>query len=146
MIEGNDISIDVFIRNSGNSIAQPVTIRCSVNGQTIGTPQIAMISPGGLETATCTEWNRLDIQSGEVTLEIEVDWTDDVDETNEVNNVWSTTITVQDSADSSDDSGNQESSSFLNEYNSMMWVLVIALGLFALLTFMYGPNQIRKIE
>ncbi len=146
VIEGNDISIDVFIRNSGNSIAQPVTIRCSVNGQTIGTPQIAMISPGGLETATCTEWNRLDIQSGEVTLEIEVDWTDDVDETNEVNNVWSTTITVQDSADSSDDSGNQESSSFLNEYNSMMWVLVIALGLFALLTFMYGPNQIRKIE
>jgi len=144
--EGNDISIDVFIRNSGNSIAQPVTVRCSVNGQTIGTPQIAMISPGGLETATCPEWNRLDIQSGEVTLEIEVDWTDDVDETNEVNNVWSTTIIVQERTDSSSNSGNEESSSFFNEYNSMMWVLVIALGLIALLTFMYGPNQIRKIE
>ena len=144
--EGNDIRIDVFVRNSGNSIAQPVTVRWSVNGQTIGTPQIAMISPGGLETATCDEWNRLDIQSGEVTLEIEIDWTDDVDETNEVNNLWSTAITVQDSDSPSIDTSEQETSSFLNQYNSTMWVLVIALGLIALLVFMYGPNQIRKVE
>ena len=145
--EGNDIVIDVFVRNSGNSIAQPVTIRCSVNGQTIGTPQIAMISPGGLETASCDEWNRLDIQSGEVTLEIEIDWTDEVDETNEVNNLWSTTITVQDrNTESSDSSNNEQSNSFLDEYNSVLWVSVIVLGLLTLLVFMYGPNQIRKVE
>ena len=145
--EGNDIAIDVFVRNSGNSIAQPVTIRCSVNGQTIGTPQIAMISPGGLETASCDEWNRLDIQSGEVTLEIEIDWTDEVDETNEVNNLWSTTITVQDrNTESSDSSNNEQSNSFLDEYNSVLWVSVIVLGLLTLLVFMYGPNQIRKVE
>ena len=144
--EGENIAIYVYVRNDGNSIAQPVTVRCSVNGQNIGSPQIAMISPGGLETAICNEWHRLDTQSGEVTLEIEVDWTDDVDETNEGNNLWSTTITIQGHTDSSSNSGDQESSSFLNEYNSMMWVLVVALGLIALLTFMYGPNQIRKIE
>lgn len=147
VVEGNDIGIDVFVRNSGNSIAQPVTIRCSVNGQTIGTPQIAMISPGGLETASCDEWNRLDIQSGEVTLEIEIDWTDEVSETNEQNNLWSTTITVEDrNTGPSDSSNNEQSSSFLNEYNSALWVSVIVLGLVTLLVFMYGPNQIRKIE
>ena len=145
--EGNDIAIDVFVRNSGNSIAQPVTVRCSVNGQTIGTPQIGMIAPGGLESTTCDEWNRLDIQSGNVTLEIEIDWTDDLDETNELNNLWSTVILVQDRDETpSDSSGGQENSSTLGEYNSFMWVGVIVLGLLALLVFMYGPNQIRKIE
>ena len=147
IIEGNDIGIDIFVRNSGNSIAQPVTIRCSVNGQTIGTPQIAMISPGGLETASCDEWNRLDIQSGEVTLEIEIDWTDEVDETNEGNNLWSTIITVEDrDIDNSDSDNNEQAQSFLNDYNSALWVSVIVLGLVALLIFMYGPNQIRKVE
>jgi len=147
VIEGNDIGIDVFVRNSGNSIAQPVTIRCSVNGQTIGTPQIAMISPGGLETASCDEWNRLDIQSGDVTLEIEIDWTDEVDETNEVDNLWSTTITVQDrNLESSDSSNNGQSTPFMEEYNSALWVSDIVLGLLTLLVFLYGPNQIRKID
>jgi hypothetical protein len=145
--EGNDIGIEVNIRNSGNSIAQPVTVRCSVNGQTIGTPQIAMIDAGGLGTAVCDEWNRLDIQSGDVTLEIEVDWTDDVGETNEINNLWSTVITVQeDQEDTSDSEGEQQSNNVLNEYNSYIWVAVIVLGLLAVLVFMYGPNQIRKVE
>ena len=145
--EGNDIAIDVFVRNSGNSIAQPVTVRCSVNGQTIGTPQIGMISPGGLESTTCEEWNRLDIQSGNVTLQIEIDWTDDLDETNELNNIWSTVVTVQDrGGETTDASGGQDNSSTLGEYNSLLWVGVVVLGLLALLVFMYGPNQIRKIE
>ena len=145
--EGNDIGIDVFVRNSGNSIAQPVTVRCSVNGQTIGTPQIGMIAPGGLESATCDEWNRLDIQSGNVTLEIEIDWTDDIEETNELNNLWSTVVMVQDRSEGpSDSSGGQDSSTTLGEYNSFLWVGVITLGLLGILVFMYGPNQIRKIE
>ena len=145
--EGNDIGIEVNIRNSGNSMAQPVTVRCSVNGQTIGTPQVAMIDAGGLGTAVCDEWNRLDIQSGDVTLEIEVDWTDDVAETNEINNLWSTVVTVQeDQEDTSDSEGDQQSSNALNEYNPYIWVAVIVLGLLAVLVFMYGPNQIRKVE
>ncbi len=145
--EGNDIGIDVFVRNSGNSIAQPVTVRCSINGQTIGTPQIGMIAPGGLESATCDEWNRLDIQSGNVTLVIEIDWTGDIEETNELNNLWSTVVMVQDRSEGpSDSSGGQDSSTTLGEYNSFLWVGVITLGLLGILVFMYGPNQIRKIE
>ena len=145
--EGNDIAIEVFVRNSGSNIAQPVTVRCSVDGQTIGTPQIAMISPGGLESASCEEWNRLDIQSGEVTLEIEIDWTDDIDEVNELNNLWSTVLMVEaNDVSSPDNAENQETSAMLNEYNSYIWVGVIILGLLGILVFMYGPNQIRKIE
>ena len=106
-----------------------------------------MIAPGGLESATCDEWNRLDIQSGNVTLEIEIDWTDDIEETNELNNLWSTAIMVQDRSEGpSDSSGGQDSSAALGEYNSFLWVGVITLGLLSILVFMYGPNQIRKIE
>jgi hypothetical protein len=89
----------------------------------------------------------LDIQSGNVTLEIEIDWTDELDETNEVNNLWSTNVIVQERTTSTDDSsGEQQSNSVLNEYNTTLWVGVVVLGLFAILVFMYGPNQIRKIE
>ncbi len=145
--EGNDIEIKVNIRNSGNSIAQPVTVRCSVNGQNIGMPQIAMIDAGGLGTAVCDEWNRLDIQSGDVTLEIEVDWTNEIVETNEINNIWSSNITVEASEGTPADSeGGQQSGNVLNDYNSYIWVAVVVLGLLAVLVFMYGPNQIRKVE
>ena len=106
-----------------------------------------MISPGGLESASCEEWNRLDIQSGEVTLEIEIDWTDDIDEVNELNNLWSTVLMVEaNDISSPDNAENHETSSLLNEYNSYIWVGVIILGLLGILVFMYGPNQIRKIE
>ena len=71
----------------------------------------------------------------------------DIDETNELNNLWSTIVLVQDSDDGpSDSSGEQESSSTLGEYKSFLWVGVITLGLLGILVFMYGPNQIRKIE
>ena len=61
--------------------------------------------------------------------------------------MWSTVILVQEQDDGpSDSSDGQANSSTLGEYNSFMWVGVIVLGLLALLVFMYGPNQIRKIE
>ncbi|MEE2758993.1 MAG: CARDB domain-containing protein [Candidatus Thermoplasmatota archaeon] len=142
--QGNDIAIYVYVRNSGNSIAQPVNIRCSVNGQTFGTPQIAVMQPGDLSSAICDKWNLLGLQSGEVTLEVEIDWTGDIDETNEVNNVWSGTIVVN----SVGPETNQETNNggALSEYSSYMWVGVIILGLLGILVFMYGPNQIQKIE
>ena len=141
---GNDIAIYVYVRNSGNSIAQPVTIRCSVNGQTFGTPQIAMMGPGDLDSAICDQWNVLDIQSGEVTLEVEVDWVGDIDETNEVNNLWSGTIVVNPVQANVDNTASTEGA--LSDYSSYLWVGVILLGLLGILVFMYGPNQIQKIE
>ena len=142
--EGNAIEIFVYVRNSGNSIAQPVTIRCSVNGQTFGTPQIAMMSPGDLSSAVCDQWDLLDVQPGEVLLEVEIDWTGDIDETNEVNNVWSSTIVVNPTQSDSGETVNTEGA--LSAYSSYLWVGVVILGLLGILVFMYGPNQIQKIE
>ena len=145
--EGGDIAVYVYVRNNGNSVAQPINIRCSVNNETIGTPQIAILEPGDINSAICDDWSRLGIQSGEVTLKIEIDWTGDIDETNEVDNLWTSTIVVNDQ-----DSSPQEStvdkpvSSLFNEYNSLIWVAVIFLGLLAFVVLLYGPNQIRKIE
>ncbi len=142
--EGNEIAIYVYVRNSGNSIAQPVTIRCSVNGQTFGTPQIAMMSPGDLSSAICDGWNLLDVTSGEITLEVEIDWTGEVDETNEVNNIWSSKIVVNPAQ--SDMVENEKTDGALRAYSSYLWIGVILIGLVAILVFMYGPNQIQKIE
>ena len=142
--EGNAIEIYVYVRNSGNSIAQPVTIRCSVNGQTFGTPQIAMMSPGDLSSAVCDQWGLLDVQPGEVLLEVEIDWTGDIDETNEVNNVWSGTIVVNPTQSDADETSNADGA--LSAYSSYLWVGVVILGLLGILVFMYGPNQIQKIE
>ena len=142
--EGNEIAIYVYVRNSGHSIAQPVTIRCSVNGQTFGTPQIAMMSPGDLSPAVCDEWYRLDVQPGEVNLEVEIDWTGDIDETNEVNNIWSGTIVVNPVQSEMGDSSNSDG--VLSAYSSYLWIAVVLLGLLGILVFMYGPNQIQKIE
>ena len=62
-------------------------------------------------------------------------------------NLWSTIVMVQGRDDGpSDSSGEQESSSTLGEYKSFLWVGVFTLGLLSILVFMYGPNQIRKIE
>ena len=142
--EGNAIEIYVYVRNSGNSIAQPVTIRCSVNGQTFGTPQIAMMSPGDLSSAVCDQWGLLDVQPGEVLLEVEIDWTGDIDETNEVNNIWSGTIVVNPTQSDADETANADGA--LSAYSSYLWVGVVILGLLGILVFMYGPNQIQKIE
>ena len=142
--QGNAIEIYVYVRNSGNSIAQPVTIRCSVNGQTFGTPQIAMMSPGDLSSAVCDQWNLLDVQPGEVLLEVEIDWTGDIDETNEVNNVWSGTIVVNPTQSDVGETANTDGA--LSAYSSYLWVGVVILGLLGILVFMYGPNQIQKIE
>ena len=144
--EGSDIQINVYVRNSGSTIAQPVTVRCSVNGQNIGMSQIAVIEAGGIASTTCNEWNRLDIQSGEVSLEVEIDWTDTIDETNEDDNLWSSDITVHDREGTSGEASGSLSDSNLSNYNAYLWVGVIILGLLGILVFMYGPNQIRKVE
>ena len=145
--EGDDIAVYVYVRNNGNSVAQPINIRCSVDGQTIGTPQIAILQPGDISSAVCDEWNRLDIQSGEVTLEIEIDWTGDIDETNEVDNLWTSTIVVNDRESSQQEtSTDKPMSSLFNEYNTFLWVAVIVLGALSLVVLLYGPNQIRKVE
>ena len=143
--EGHDVQIIVYVRNSGNSIAQPVTVRCSIDGQTIGTNEIAMIAPSMTESTTCDDWSNLGVDSGEINLKIEVDYTDSIDETNEIDNIWSTELTVNLNPNA-EPSGGDTSPSLMSQYNSMLWVAVVALGLFGLVVFLYGPNQIRKIE
>ena len=103
-----------------------------------------MMSPGDLSPAVCDEWYRLDVQPGEVNLEVEIDWTGDIDETNEVNNIWSGTIVVNPVQSEMGDSSNSDG--VLSAYSSYLWIAVVLLGLLGILVFMYGPNQIQKIE
>ena len=97
-----------------------------------------------MSPAVCDEWYRLDVQPGEVNLEVEIDWTGDIDETNEVNNIWSGTIVVN--PVQSEMGGPSNSDGVLSAYSSYLWIAVVLLGLLGILVFMYGPNQIQKIE
>jgi hypothetical protein len=103
-----------------------------------------MMSPGDLSSAVCDQWDLLDVQPGEVLLEVEIDWTGDIDETNEVNNVWSGTIVVNPAQSDAGVTANTDGP--LSAYSSYLWVGVVILGLLGILVFMYGPNQIQKIE
>ena len=76
--------------------------------------------------------------------EVEIDWTGDIDETNEVNNVWSGTIVVNPTQSDAGETANKDGT--LSAYSSYLWVGVVILGLLGILVFMYGPNQIQKIE
>ena len=66
------------------------------------------------------------------------------DETNEVNNIWSGTIVVNPVQSELGDSSNSDGA--LSAYSSYLWIAVVLLGLLGILVFMYGPNQIQKIE
>jgi subtilase family serine protease len=137
------VVVDVYVRNSGDSIAQPVTVRCSVNERTIDNDQIAMISPGGLGLASC-DWI-VSEAAGEVELSIEIDWTGAIDETNEVNNQWSATLEVELGETMQPEDEAEKDDSILGS-NVVMWGAVILLIIFGVLLLQLGPGRIQRIE
>jgi hypothetical protein len=140
---GDIVVVDVYVRNSGDSIAQPVTVRCSVNERTIDNDQIAMISPGGLGLASC-DWI-VSEAAGEVELSIEIDWTGAIDETNEVNNQWSATLEVELGETMQPEDEAEKDDSILGS-NVVMWGAVILLIIFGVLLLQLGPGRIQRIE
>ena len=136
---GDSLVIQVYVRNSGDTLAQAVGIRCTVDGETVGRDEIPMLSPGALETAVC-DWSVT--EAGDVRLSIEVDWTEEVDETNEANNLWSTDLQVQSKAGST---GTTESEEDLPS-TRLLWGGVIIVGLIGLGLLQLGPGRIRRIQ
>jgi hypothetical protein len=140
---GDMLVVDVYVRNSGDSIAQPVTVRCSVNDRTIDNDQIAMISPGGLGIASC-DWIVSEAE-GEVELLIEIDWTGAIDETNEVNNRWSATLEVGLGEVMEPEDEARKDDSILDN-NIVMWGALILLIIFGALLLQMGPGRIQRIQ
>jgi hypothetical protein len=140
---GDMVVVDVYVRNSGDSIAQPVTVRCSVNDRTIDNDQIAMISPGGLGIASC-DWIVSEAE-GEVELLIEIDWTGAIDETNEANNRWSATLEVGPGEVMEPEDEARKDDSILDN-NIVMWGALILLIIFGALLLQMGPGRIQRIQ
>jgi subtilase family serine protease len=125
-------------------MAHPVTVRCTVDGLTVDTDQIGVIEPLSLETAQC-EWAISG--SGNVTLSIEIDWTDEIDETNEVNNLISYPLVVEPGVENPGTPSDASESESKGDGNSkMLWGGLIIVGLFGLALLQLGPGRIRRIE
>lgn len=144
LTDGDDVLIEVYVKNDGQTMAQPVTVRCTVDGLTVDTDQIGVIEPLSLETAQC-EWAISG--SGNVTLSIEIDWTDEIDETNEVNNLISYPLVVEPGVENPGTPSDASESESKGDGNSkMLWGGLIIVGLFGLALLQLGPGRIRRIE
>jgi hypothetical protein len=138
---GDIVIIDVFVENDGDSTAQPVSVRCKINGAEVGRGEIAMISPNGLDVGSC-DW--IISQVGIVELTVEVDWTLDIDESNELNNIFTTNLTIDNGVEIQDISTSSDDGPVLSSV--MIWTLAIVIFVLSILFLQIGPNKIRKIE
>ncbi|MDP6906402.1 MAG: CARDB domain-containing protein [Candidatus Thalassarchaeaceae archaeon] len=139
---GDIYAIDIFVRNSGGSLAQPVTIRCNIDGRSVDTTTIAVVEAGTLESASC-DWV-VSEAAGMVDLEIEIDWTSDIEETNEINNHWSTSIEIfADDYNEVSETSSSDDDGFTVE---IIWFIATLVFLLAIIFIQIGPNRIRKIE
>ena len=133
--------IEIFVKNTGDSIAQPVSVRCSVDGRIIDNTQIALISPGSVVETSC-DWIVLE-SPGVVEVSVEIDWTLTIDETNEDNNIFTTSMEI---FDGSEESGEKSSSDDELPISTIIWVSAMILGIIGVVMLMVGPNRIREIR
>ena len=117
-------TVEIFVKNTGASIAQPVSVRCSVDGQTVDNVQIALISPGEVVESSC-EWIVAE-PLGMVDVSIEVDWTLEIEETNEENNILITTVEIGEAEQLSSD---KSSSSDEIPISTIIWISAMILAI-----------------
>ncbi|MEE3082798.1 MAG: CARDB domain-containing protein [Candidatus Thermoplasmatota archaeon] len=133
--------IEIFVKNTGDSIAQPVSVRCSVDGRIIDNTQIALISPGSVVETSC-DWIVLE-SPGVVEVSVEIDWTLTIDETNEGNNIFTTPMEIFEGAE---ESGEKSSSDDELPISTIIWISAMILGIIGVVMLMIGPNRIREIR
>lgn len=133
--------IEIFVKNAGDSIAQPVSVRCSVDGRIIDHTQIALISPGSVVETSCN-WIVLE-SPGLVEVSVEIDWTVSIDETNEGNNIFTTPMEI---VEEGEESGQKSSSEDDIPISTIIWISAMVLGIIGVVMLMIGPNRIREIK
>ena len=140
LTRGDIVTIEADVRNAGGAEATFVSVRCEVDGESVGSVQLASIDPGGISTARC-DWE-VDAPGEAATIRIQVDRSNDVLESEEDNNLRTVTLVIEDPRSPTlQDEVQSGGSTALITGGGILAALAI-LGGFALIT----PDRIRKIE
>ena len=134
--EGDVVPVKIYIRNSGNSEATLISIRCQTGSTLVGIMSIPMLQSNELGMVTC-DWKTT--ENGPQTLSVEIDRSNQILESDEENNFASVTIDVAKYTA-------EDSSSDTIISTSMLWVItVIVVALIVVLFSAFAPGKIKKL-
>ena len=134
--EGDVVPVKIYVRNSGNSEATLISIRCQSGSTLVGVMSIPMLQSGELGIVTC-DWKPT--ENGQQTLSVELDRTNQILESDEDNNFDSVTIDVAKFTA-------EESSSDTFISTSMLWIItLIVVALIVVLFSAFAPGKIKKL-
>ncbi len=134
--EGDVVPVKIYVRNSGNSEATLISIRCQSGSTLVGVMSIPMLQSGELGIVTC-DWKPT--ENGPQTLSIELDRTNQILESDEENNFGSVTIDVAKFTA-------EDSSSDTLISTSMLWIItLVVVALIAVLFSAFAPGKIKKL-
>ena len=136
IFEGDVVPVRIYVRNSGNSEASLISVRCQSGDTLVGIKSIVMLKSGELGVVTC-DWKQTD--SGPKSLTVELDRVNEILESDESNNIG--TITIEVSQSNSDDSS---SNSLIS--TSTLWIFTfVIIALVIVLFSAFAPGKIKKL-
>ena len=136
IFEGDVVPVRIYVRNSGNSEASLISVRCQSGDTLVGIKSIVMLKSGELGVVTC-DWKQTD--SGPKSLTVELDRVNEILESDESNNIG--TITIEVSQSNSDDSS---SNSLIS--TSTLWIFTfVIIALVVVLFSAFAPGKIKKL-
>ncbi len=134
--EGDVVPVRVYVRNSGNSEAALISIRCQSESTLIAIKSIPMLQSGELGVVTC-DWRQT--ESGSQSMSVELDRVNQIIESDETNNIATVTISVSEPL-------NQDTSSDAIISTSTLWVFtIIVVALIIVLFTSFAPKKIKKL-
>ena len=134
--EGDVVPVRVYVRNSGNSEASLISIRCQSDVNLVAIKSIPLLQPGELGVVTC-DW--IPSEQGSRTISVELDRANIILESDENNNILTATVEVS-AAQPVDSSSGADIST------STLWILTLVTIALLIVSFtIFAPKKIKKL-
>ena len=134
--EGDVVPVRVYVRNSGNSEASLISIRCQSDANLVAIKSIPLLQPGELGVVTC-DWTPS--EQGSQTISVELDRANIILESDEDNNIQIATVEVS-AAQAVDSSSRADIST------STLWIITLITIAVLIVSFtIFAPKKIKKL-
>ncbi len=137
--EEDILAIDVYVRNSGSTMATAVTVRCELDGTIIDSVVIDSLAPGALTTIRC-DWQAL---AGAANITASVDPTDQIEEVDEHDNLRTIAFPVSEREDETT-AGGFASGDSAPLLEAAMYIAAAAIILAAIIFLQIGPGKVKR--
>jgi len=137
--EEDILAIDVYVRNSGSTMATAVTVRCELDGTIIDSVVIDSLAPGALTTIRC-DWQAL---AGAASITASVDPTDQIEEVDEHDNLRTIAFPVSEREDETT-AGGFASGDSAPLLEAAMYIAAAAIILAAIIFLQIGPGKVKR--